>query len=498
MSLRIAAANAGTGLTANTRLAEIVSRNMANATNEGYAARNLTLTSRIIAGEGSGVQVGGATRAGDPMLTADRRKADARAGFDNASANALAKLSNLVAPASGEESLAQKFAALDNALRGLEAAPESPSNQFLAVTAAKNIASALNHVGGEATRLRMDADADIALQVKKLNETLEGVDRLNIDIRKGAAAGLDVTALQDERDRQLNVLNAIVPIRAIDRADGGVTIYTQGGAVLMDPTPVKVGFEATPMFGAAETLAGGALSGLTMQGLNATPTGSPASTLLTGGTLEAAFRTRDQVIPEFTAQIDALAADLLNRFGDLGLDGQLFIDAYDPAALNVSGAQQLGLANRIAVNPAVDPAQGGEVWRMRDGMTAAAPFGFAADATLIRAMVDTFAGQRPVQQPVTPDPPNAIWALPAFAGQLSAMQLVEGLASVRENATARAQESAAFSRASQSSMRDAEMRLTAVDSDAELRAILSIEKAYAANARVLQVVDDMLQRILEI
>jgi flagellar hook-associated protein 1 FlgK len=46
-------------------------------------------------------------------------------------------------------------------------------------------------------------------------------------------------------------------------------------------------------------------------------------------------------------------------------------------------------------------------------------------------------------------------------------------------------------------MRDAEMRLTAVDTDAELRSILAIEKAYAANARVLQAVDEMLKRILE-
>jgi hypothetical protein len=53
---------------------------MANATNEGYAARTVSLTARVIAGEGSGVQVGGATRAGDPMLTIDRRKADARGG----------------------------------------------------------------------------------------------------------------------------------------------------------------------------------------------------------------------------------------------------------------------------------------------------------------------------------------------------------------------------------------------------------------------------------
>jgi flagellar hook-associated protein 1 FlgK len=497
MSLRIAATNAGTGLTANTRLAELVSRNMANATNEGYAARTVSLTARVIAGEGSGVQVGGATRAGDPMLTIDRRKADARAAMDNATSSALSKLSGLLVPGNGGETLSEKFAALDNALRGLEAAPESSSNQFLALNAAKNVASALNHVSDEATRMRMAADADIALQVTKLNETLEGVDRLNIEIRKGAAAGLDVTALQDERDRQLNTLNAIVPIRAVERADGGVTIYTQGGAVLMDPTAVKVDFQATPMFGGAETLESGALSGLTMRGLDATPTGTPASTLLMGGTLEAAFRTRDQMIPEFSAQADALAADLLNRFGDLGLDGQLFVDAYDPAALNVTGAQQIGLASRIAINPAVDPAQGGEVWRMRDGMTAAAPSALAADSTLIRAMVDAFAEQRPVQQPVNPNPPNGIWALPAFSGSQSAMQLAEGLASVRENAAAKAQETATFSRAVQSTMRDAEMRLTAVDTDAELRSILAIEKAYAANARVLQAVDEMLKRILE-
>jgi flagellar hook-associated protein 1 FlgK len=37
-----------------------------------------------------------------------------------------------------------------------------------------------------------------------------------------------------------------------------------------------------------------------------------------------------------------------------------------------------------------------------------------------------------------------------------------------------------------------------VDSDAELQKLLLIEQSYAANARVMQAVDEMLQRLMEI
>ena len=79
---------------------------------------------------------------------------------------------------------------------------------------------------------------------------------------------------------------------------------------------------------------------------------------------------RDSIVPEFDAEIDRYANDLIERFRDLmpatWLDGAgdgLFVDG------GTGGTT--GLAGRIEINAAVDPGAGGAVWRLRDGLAAA-------------------------------------------------------------------------------------------------------------------------------
>ena len=60
-----------------------------------------------------------------------------------------------------------------------------------------------------------------------------------------------------------------------------------------------------------------------------------------------------------------------------------------------------------------------------------------------------------------------------------------------------AEEEESFATARWSTLREAELG-QGVDSDREMQMLLQIEKAYAANARVISTVDAMLQRLLEI
>ena len=62
MSVTSALAGALSGLSATSRQAEILSSNVANAATPGYARRQLSLGSAVLAGQGQGVQVLGITR----------------------------------------------------------------------------------------------------------------------------------------------------------------------------------------------------------------------------------------------------------------------------------------------------------------------------------------------------------------------------------------------------------------------------------------------------
>ena len=67
----------------------------------------------------------------------------------------------------------------------------------------------------------------------------------------------------------------------------------------------------------------------------------------------------------------------------------LFADSgavFDPLA-------EEGLASRLSINALVDPARGGEGWRMRDGLGAIMP-GNAGDAQLLNALADALTSGR--------------------------------------------------------------------------------------------------------
>lgn len=505
MSINKALANSMSGLSANSRLAEIVSRNVANAATEGYAARSLTLSNRVIADVGSGVKVDGPMRAGDAFLTADRRRGEAQAEAETASAMALRALSDMLTPQGGG-ALSDAYTKLDNALRALSDTPESPAVQTQAVDAARVVARTLNDVSSDARRVRIDADAQVARLVDQVNAALKRVEALNREIRDAVATGRDPTPMEDERDRQINIVNGIVPIRAQPRSDSSVALVSQGGAVLLDGGAQQLSFTAATGVTPDMTREGGGLSGITLHGRDMTP--PEASGGLSGGALETAVRVRDEYVPEMSAQLDALARDLIERFQDPAVDptigapdtAGLFVDSADPTvAFDAVGApeSQIDLASRIALNANVDPRQGGEIWRIRDGVNATAE-GAAGSSAIPRALVDAFGAERVAAAPVKAFDVTQSWERSGFGVPRSANALVEAVTAVREARTAQSEQSAAFARANAETLRGAELRVTAVDTDKELQDLLEIEKSYAANARVLSVIDDLLNRILEI
>jgi flagellar hook-associated protein 1 FlgK len=174
---------------------------------------------------------------------------------------------------------------------------------------------------------------------------------------------------------------------------------------------------------------------------------------------------------------------LVSRFqgsGIVGADGRgLFTDAGNAIAPGATS----GLAGRIAVNERVDPAQGGEVWRIRDGLDAATPGPVAATGH-VSAMLD------------------AMTASQAASGSLSRPDTATGLAAtlgaVFEQRSQSLEDRAATSQGRLQSLEQAESAVIGVDIDRELQHLILIEQAYAANARVIEVADRLVQRLLEI
>ena len=430
--------------------------------------------------------VAGVVLAQDTAATASRRRTDAEAGAQDTALTALARLGDALGLPEEAGSLAGRAAAFETALLAAANDPSADAALGNAVAAAGTYAKSLSSLSTETQRLRMDADATIAQQVETVNRNLKSIEAINREIRMLRASGGDAAALINERNNLIDSITSILPINAVNRSDGSVALYTAGGATLLDGSAAELGFVATPTITQDMTLASGALSGLTLNGRPVSV--EEGSGGLGGGSLGALFTLRDDTLPRMADQLDALAEDLVLRFQDSGVDPTLapgdpglFTDggaAYDPADL-------AGLAMRLQLFDAVDPAAGGEVWRLRDGLAAAAP-GETGDAGLLSGLYAVA---------VEPRVPGSAMA-DVTAGSLSglAAALTDGVAAAR----ARAEEEMSYVSAIGTALAEAESAATGVNTDAELQRLLLVEQSYAANARVISAVDRMISALMEI
>ena len=76
--------------------------------------------------------------------------------------------------------------------------------------------------------------------------------------------------------------------------------------------------------------------------------------------------------------------------------------------------------------------------------------------------------------------------------------VIGGAASLRLSAAAGAEDAAAFAAGRRSALAEAESAAIGVDTDDELSKLLLVEQAYAANARVIRTMDDLLRLLMEI
>lgn len=472
------------GLNAASRASGIVSSNIANANTPGYARRTLSISSASNEYAG-GVRIDGITRHVDAQLIADRRMAGAELGYRTETTRFLNSIEDSIGTPDQDSSLAARLSDFENALITASSRPDAVERLNSAVFSARDLASAINAVADGIQDERSLADRSIAGQVTRLNDALEAVETLNGQIVSASVQKFDTSALEDQRQAVIDEITEMVPVRQIARDHNAVALYSTGGAVLVDFTAAKIEFDPSNTVTPYMSVGDGSLSGLTLNGFAIST--SSQNGKLGGGTLGAQFEIRDELAPQAQVQIDAIARDLIERFEDPAVDptlaaGQpgLFTDqgaAFDPLA-------EQGLATRLSVNALVDPEQGGESWRMRDGIGAAAP-GDVGNAQLLNALVDAFSAARTVGSGSFGSAPHsAVGLTGSFASQL-------GVDHARED------QLLSFSSSQFYQLSQLELE-NGVDTDVEIQNLMIVEQAYAANARVIQTVDEMLDTLMRL
>ena len=472
------------GLQAASRASELVSSNIANALTPGYARRTLSVSSAT-SGAGTGVQVNGVTRHVDAQVIADRRLAGSEFGYRATTSTYMTRVEDLIGTSDQTGSLSARLADFQSSLITASSRPDAIERLSNTALSARDLVDTINSVGEGIQDTRSQAENSIADQVSRLNDALQGVQQINSAITRAAGRSVETSSLQDERQILIDEISEMVPVRMIDRDYGAVALYTTGGTILLDGSAVEVGFETANTVTPYMSIEDGSLSGLTINGYSIST--SSSSGRLHGGTLGAQFEIRDELAPSAQSQIDALARDLIERFENSSVDPTLA--AGQPGLFTDAGAVfdntlEPGLANRLALNALVDPSTGGETWRLRDGLGASNP-GPTGDASLLNALSDALTQTR---VPSSGD---------FGSSALSAFDVATGIASQLGSDRLREDQLLSFASAQFYELSERELA-NGVDTDSELQNLLIIEQAYAANARVIETVDEMFDTLIRL
>lgn len=484
MSIASTLANAASGLAAATRTAELISSNVANANTDGYGRRDIRLGSVVNGTSGAGVRVIGIDRNVDQIAINDRRLADASLGNSSTSSFYFDGLQDAFGTPETQGSLSARLSSLESALVQAAGAPQSSENLQSVFNAARDVTGKINSVAATIQDARQSADQQIANQVSTVNNALLRIKDLNEEIAQRTNTGGDFATLMDQRQQQIDQITSIIPVRELPRDDGKIALITENGSILLDDNAAEIEFRSTLTITPDMTLEAGSLSGLTITGAGSAFGDGLA--MISGGSLSALFDVRDTLAVNSQAQLDAFSRDLVERFADPALDTTL--TAGDPGLFTDRGAaldplDEVGLSNRLSLNALVDPDQGGTVTRLRDGLGAVTP-GPVGENGLLQAMSDRLARS---QEPVSGN----------FLRSGSSASLVSELLSEIGLSRTNAMAEQSFAAAQVAEFKEAELR-AGVNTDQELQRLLLVEKAFAANAKVITTVDEMLDTLLRI
>ncbi|WP_321448507.1 flagellar hook-associated protein FlgK [uncultured Cohaesibacter sp.] len=476
MSLSVALQVAQSALSTRQKETAVLSRNITNASQEGYTRKTaLVSTLQASDGSGGGVYISAISRATDQALFRSLISSTSIGEKSDAYLDGLTHLANTLGDTNQSISPAAVLGELETALQAYGAMPSDSVLAGQVLSAAQNMASTLNNASATVQAERENADEKIAQSVATINDQLARIETLNKEIVRGTELGSDVTDALDARDQAVLELSAQIGIKTQTRENNDLVITTESGVMMFETTARSVTFEQTDTFSASTVGNSVRVDGVPVAGPD-------ARMEISNGRIAGLVAVRDEAAVTYQNQLDEIAHGLISAFQESGTAG-IFTHTGTPSVPAVGTLVQ-GLASDIQVNSALDSDH---LDLIRDGITTDYnPSDHASYGDRIQQLLsnlDTsmvFNGDTGVDTTGT---------LKDFASSS-----VSWLESTRQSAnTVSENQSITLNRVTESFS-----NATGVNIDEEMQSMLEIERSYSATAKLISTIDEMLDQLLQI
>lgn len=328
------------GLNAAQASINSTAHNIVNANTEGFTRKSLTQESRILAGQGAGVETGVVERLADEFLTAEVRRQASITGRSTTLETYHSRTQDAFGSPSGGLDIGSRIGDITASLEAFANDHQTLAFAHDAVDRIGEFTDTIQHLDAQVQAMRSEANRDIERVVESVNADLQAIDDLNNQIASANDIGNQNPDLFDKRDLVIRKLAEKIEVETYHLDDGAIAVYTVEGQALVDHQPRVLHYSSSgeivpgatlsslaiyredqidPTTGdpfsptaGVELVSGGVRAELTPELLaDATPDADQLIVSKLGsGQLQGLVEMRDEVFPGLTDQLEELANGL--------------------------------------------------------------------------------------------------------------------------------------------------------------------------------------------
>ncbi len=454
---------ARSGLTTSQAQIATTSQNVANAQTPGYSRQRVRISAaypQVLPQGifGTGVQVDGVERMRNALMDSGFRRDSQSASYAEERRDALQAVEDIL----GEPSttgLASSFEQLWASWSDLSTSPDSASARSVVRQRGQQVAAQLNQYGNQIVDAQTVVRTRLLETADRVNALAAQVADINQRIVSAEASGQESPDMRDERDRKIDELSGLIGATAYPQDNGAVNVMV-GGDSLIDGANYKTIRVQAPLNDPTKlAIALGPLSS----------TGGPTETMYNiGGAMSGMIDSYNTVFPEALATLDGVASAVVTTMNTVHRTGFVGTtaagDFYDAGRTT---ARTIRLDSTIAANS--------------NNIAASGVSGQGGDNTVALAMSQLRATQVTVNGTQASLSEGYRTAVSSIAANVNA---AKGTAEAARTLT------------SQTDARRESIKGVSIDE--EMVNLMKFQQSYAAAARLISVVDEMSQILVNL
>ncbi len=321
MSLAITLNNALSALQTNQSALQVISNNIANVNTAEYSRKVYEQQTRVVGGQGSGVETARVIRQVETHLVTDLVKQTSDTAKAQVLSDYQARIQETYGSVANNNSLSTSITNLATAIENAANTPEITATLSTAVSEAVALANHINSTADEVQALRSQADTEIEAAVDLVNTHLTAIAELNEAISRNLSQDIPIGDLEDQRDTSLKIIAENLGVTSFVNSENHLTVVTKGGRSLISgATAATVSYTPTTAITAGQTYPT-AISGIYVNDDGSGLAANDITASINTGKIAGLVEMRDETLPAMTGQLDQLAAairDQLNQVHNRG------------------------------------------------------------------------------------------------------------------------------------------------------------------------------------